>query len=91
MVISLIKIMMCILIGIFLNLLFTRRRQGMKSFLMVLLFTLAVAGVLGFMYLAVCLGVLFFAWCFGFIFSFKLALGIFVIMIIFMIILCVFN
>lgn len=47
--------------------------------------------LLGIAYLVVCVIVNFLAFCFGFMFSFKLALGVFTILCIFLLLICVFN
>lgn len=53
--------------------------------------TFFTALMLGAAYLVVCLIVNFLAFCFGFMFTFKLALGVFTIMCIFLILLCIFK
>lgn len=47
--------------------------------------------VLGAAYLVVCVIVNFLAFCFGFVFSFKLALGVFTILCIFLFLVCIFQ
>ena len=65
-----------------------RMMSILVAFVLAAVFT---ALVLGAAYLIVCVIVNFLAFCFGFMFSFKLALGVFTIMCIFLILLCIFK
>lgn len=63
----------------------------MSIFIAFLLAAVITLAILSTAYLVVCVFVKFFAFCFGFIFSFKLALGVFTIICIFLLLLCVFE